>query len=307
MRSVRWLDNAYVSFARPLGCFEGGWGESVEVDLQATEPQVPAIRWRRARVHGALRILDGEMTSPEELLPLESRVARVRWIAPRDTKAPAITVALAAWGDEDFAARMRLFAPAAARGVSALLLENPFYGQRRRVGQSGARLRTVSDFLVMGRATVREAHALLAWARGETDRIGIAGYSMGGQMSAMAGALAPWPISIAAMAPAATPASVFLDGPLRRDVMFRALGDRAEDRLRALLERLSVLSLPRPRDPTRALILGAKRDAIVPPKDVIALGKHWGVSPRWIDEGHVSAIALRPRALAQAIIDAMSR
>lgn len=298
---------------RPLGCFEAGWGEPSELDRPLSgegfgEPTPIAPRWTRKRVHGELCVLDGELESPEERLPLESRTARVRLLAPRAERARALAVCLAAWNDEGFAARQRLLAPAASAGVACLLLENAFYGGRRRVGQRGSRLATVSDFVVMGRATVREAHALVAWARAEGyARTGVAGYSMGGQMAAMSAALAPWPVHVAAMAPAVTPASVFLHGPLRRDVAWRALGEGGERRLERVLTSLSVLGLPPVAAPHLATLVGTRHDAIVPPGDVAAIARHWRVSPRWLDDGHVSAIALRSRALAQAVVDTFAR
>ncbi|MCZ7686678.1 MAG: alpha/beta hydrolase family protein [Sandaracinaceae bacterium] len=310
---MRLLDRLYVRVTRPLGCFEAGWGEPSELDRPLSgegfgEPTPIAPRWTRKRVHGELCVLDGELESPEERLPLESgRRACACSHLERSARAPS-RCASRRGTTRGFAARQRLLAPAASAGVACLLLENAFYGGRRRVGQRGSRLATVSDFVVMGRATVREAHALVAWARAEGyARTGVAGYSMGGQMAAMSAALAPWPVHVAAMAPAVTPASVFLHGPLRRDVAWRALGEGGERRLERVLTSLSVLGLPPVAAPHLATLVGTRHDAIVPPGDVAAIARHWRVSPRWLDDGHVSAIALRSRALAQAVVDTFAR
>lgn len=311
---MRWLDRAYVRLSPSLGCFERGWGDPslLERPLDGhegwSEARAVTPRWTRARVHGELRILDGEIESPEELLPLESQKARVRVLSPRTGRAGALAVALAAWNDEGWEARRRMLGAAVREGVAVVLLENAFYGARRRVGQRGSRVSSVSDFVVMGRATVRESHALLAWARAEGyERVGVVGYSMGGQMAAMSAALAPWPVHVVAMAPAVTPASVFLDGPLRRDVAWAALGEQAVPRLRRVLTSLSVLGLPPVAAPHLATLVGTRHDAIVPPEDAIAIARHWRIAPRWLEDGHVSAIALRPRALAQAVVDTFAR
>lgn len=334
---MRWLDRTYLALSRRLGCFPGGFGDE-RLLAEAFDPEVrpppepPRIAWTRARVHGALRITEGELDSPEEALPLECSRARVCLLEPRegDTRgaraqpeggggaqrsssrgeadAPALAVVLASWGDEGFAMRRRLLAPVVREGVACLLLENPFYGARRPVGQRGACLRTVSDFVAMGRAAVRESHALLAWARARGyGRSGVVGYSMGGQMAAMSAALAPWPVRVVAMAPAVTPASVFLDGPLRRDVAWDALGAGGEARLREVLTSLSVLALPAIAEPAWATLVGTRRDAIVPPEDALAIARHWRTSVRWLDDGHVSAIAFRGHALAQAVVDTFAR
>ncbi len=311
---MRFLDHLYLRLARPLRCFDRGFGDEALLDRPldpaslAVDPIPATLRWTRARAHGAMRILDGEFESPEALLPRESRIARVRMLAPRTGTASALAVALASWNDETFVARERMLAPVAERGIACLLLENPFYGARRRVGQAGARLGSVSDFVLMGRSAVREAHALMAWGRAEGfDRVGVVGYSMGGQMTAMTAALAPWPVHAVAMAPAVTAASVFLDGPLRRDVAEDALGPGGMARLRAVFSSLSVLALPPVKAPELATLVATRHDAIVPPEDAIAIARHWRIAPRWLDDGHVSAIALRSRALAQAIVDTFTR
>lgn len=293
-----------------MGCFEDGWGDasalraSLERAWRDEEPAVPRLTWTRERAHGSLRLRDGVFVSPEPALPIESRRARVRYVLPRHRPPRAFAVAMSAWGDEGFEARRRLVTPAVDAGVAMMILENAFYGSRRRVGQRGARLRNVGDLVTMGRAAIGEARQLLAWGRAQGfERVGVVGYSMGGQMAAMCAALVPWPVRVVSMAPSITPASVFLDGPLRRDLRWDALGPDAPDRLREVFEALSVLSLPAPRDPARARLVGTRADAIVPPGDVGAIARHWGVHPRWLDDGHVSAIILRRRALAQAIID----
>ncbi len=246
--------------------------------------------------------------SPEEALPPECRSARVQLLEPRDGPARGLAVALASWNDETFAARTRILTPAVEAGVACLLLENPFYGGRRRVGQRGTQIGCVSDFVIMGRAVVREAHALMEWAHeAGYARVGVVGYSMGGQMSAMAAALAPRPAHVVAMAPSVTAASVFLDGPLQKDVRWDALGADGRSRLRAILSSLSVLALPPVADPARATLVATRHDAIVPPRDAVAIAEHWRIAPRWLADGHVSAIAFRSHALAQAVIDTFSR
>lgn len=310
---MRWLDLAYLALSRPLGCFAGGFGDESVLERAFDPEPRPApeparIRWRRERVHSVSRTLEGEFDSPEEGLPLECRTARVALVRPRRREPHALAIVFASWTDETFLARRRLFLPAVEQGIACLLLENPYYGARRRVGQRGACLRTVSDIVWMGRAAVRESHALLAWGRAQGyRRVGLVGYSMGGQMAAMSAALSPWPVHVVAMAPAVTAASVFVKGPLRRDVAWNALGEGGEARLGAILSSLSVLALPPVAKPEWATVVGTRRDRIVPPDDALAIARHWGTWVRWLDDGHVSAIALRSHALAQAVVDTFCR
>lgn len=308
---MRWLDTLYVRLAPRARVFELGWGElplvaGLDPSLRAREPDPAAIRWTRARVHGRLAIREGELESPDDSLPVETRLARVLLLSPREGGARGLVVGLAAWGDETFAARRRLLARALDGGLAVLLLENPFYGRRRRVGQTGPRLLYASDFFAMGRATVLEARALLAWARTHYERVGVAGFSMGAQLAGMTAALVPWPVRAVLVASALSPARVFFDGPLRADVARAPLGEGGLERLRDAMERLSLLELPPPHAPALARLVGTRGDAIVPPADTGAIARHWGAPVRWIDDGHVSAVLLRPHAMGQAVLDAFA-
>lgn len=310
---MRWLDEAYVRLRPARGVFEGGWGDEAELargldaSLRDQAPPAVAIRWTRARSHGHARLREGEFRSPDAGLPLESRDARVLLVEPRDGEARGLVVALASWGDEGFGGRRAMLAEATRARIAALILETPFYGARRRVGQEGPRLRYVSDFVTMGRATVLEARALMAWARERYHpRVGVTGYSMGAQMAAMSAVLVPWPARVILGACALSPARVFFDGPLRADVARAPLGPGGRERLRDAMERLSVLDLPPPHDPRLARIVGTRADAIVPPGDSGAIARHWGAPVRWIDDGHVSAILWRGHAIGQAVVDAFA-
>jgi dienelactone hydrolase len=172
-------------------------------------------------------------------------------------------------------------------------------------------VRCVADLALMGLATVLEARGLLRWLRDEgVEHAGVAGYSMGGQLAAMAGASLPWPVALVPMAPAASPAWVFTEGPMSRGVAWDALGepDRSRERLRSTLLKLSVLALPAPRDPARAIVVGTSQDGVVPPAEMEAIAAHWrGAELRWLPAGHVSGVLLQARALRRAVLDAFAR
>ena len=310
---MRWVDLAYARLAPRVRCFEGGWGDralmakGLDRRWRDEVPEPVLIHWGRARTQGNVRYQEGWFESPDPDLPLEAKRARVRWVTPRQSAPRSMAVVLASWGDAGFEERMRLFGTAADAGVGLMILEQPLYGHRQRVGQRGTRLVYASDFVLMGRAAVQEARGLLAWA---TERgiheIGVAGYSMGAQMAGFVGSLIPWPIRVVPVACACSPAAVFFDGPLSRDLRFDALGPGAREGVRDVLESLTLLGLPPPRDPRGVRLVGLASDAICPPGDVSAIARHWGVHPRWIEESHVSAVVRRNPAIAQAVIDAFS-
>ena len=122
----------------------------------------------------------------------------------------------------------------------------------------------------------------------------------------MAGALSGQAVRVACLAPSLTPASVFIEGPLRDAVAWDRLGPNPEPRLYRVLEALSVLALPKIKDPSLVRIVGTRGDLFVRPGDADAIARYWGAHPRWIDDGHVSAIAMRPHALTQALLDAFA-
>ena len=310
---MRWLDYLYLAVTPRSASFVQGWGDQEQIGMALDgswsniEAEPTSVCWTSSRTQGAVRIRDGKFDSSALDLPPESRIGRVRLVEPRYGASRGIVVALPSWGDDDWSTRERIYTPAVQYGLSLLMLENPFYGSRRRVGQIGTGLCTVSDFVLMGRAIMRETLSLLGWAREQGYPVmGIAGYSMGGQLAALTASLSPDPLRIALVAPSALPHTVFVDGPLKADIAWDCLGPDGPPRLRQIMGALSVLSLPPPRESSSAVLLGTRRDAFVQPGDVGAIARHWGTHTRWLDDGHISVITLRARAVAQAVVDAFA-
>jgi len=188
------VDYAYANIVHSLGLTprffqEGGFGDldvvNFHEDLKLFEKWPPAhfdgvhIDWRRRQrgtVEGAAySIFQGSFRTPVagrayDALPEESRVAHVRWIAP-DNPAPGAptSIHLAATGDHGFTRRDHLTIPLVSKGVGSISLESPYYGLRKPVQQQGAKLRHVSDLLLLGRATIEESllllHMLLSWGQ----------------------------------------------------------------------------------------------------------------------------------------------
>ncbi len=68
-------------------------------------------------------------------------------------------------------------------GIGALILENPFYGNRKPADQRRSQLNHVSDLLVMGLALIFECITLIGWLEGEgLGPVGLTGISMGGHV-----------------------------------------------------------------------------------------------------------------------------
>ncbi len=288
--------------------FADGWGdERLVALLGASVPDEPApvepVVGEPRRV-GDLLFADGSFPSPCPELPGPSRVARFVQVTPTDGSNRAV-VLLAAWGEHGYLRRLSLARRLAAGGVSSIVLENPFYGSRRP--HPDPVIRSVADFALMGWAAVAEARSLMAWLsqRGE---VGVAGFSMGGNTAALAGASMPIPVAIAPLAPSPSPGPVWMEGVISRSVTWSALGADGRRRLAGALGSASVLSIAARPHTGHAVLVGAAADGYVPRQATLALHAHWpGSELRWVEAGHGTLIWRHKAALARAILDSLAR
>lgn len=318
--TVHWLDRVFYLFLTRQPFFAGGWGDEAvirDIPLEGARerPAAPVeIAWGPERREWGGLLREGSFESPEPRLPPVARRARVRMLRPAGGEPRAACLHLASSGDEGFGMRLRFAAPLLQQGIAALVLENPYYGERRPTGQPGPALRTVSDMVLMATAAVRESRSLLAWLEGRGQRrLGVCGYSMGGQMSALVAATWPRPMALAALAPSDSPASVFTEGLLkthpRWDALRRPDGseDRARAELRQLFLRYAVSALAPPVEPRAAVVVANREDGVVPPSDAERIARRWGCELRWLPGGHVSAVLLEQPAMRRALADAFAR
>jgi pimeloyl-ACP methyl ester carboxylesterase len=296
-----------------LRIFQEGWGDQGLIDelVIPAHPDPPAaieIDWLPPEVDDGLTVRDGVFASPGAFLPAHAATAHVRQVIPR-RPTNRMCVLLAAWNDHGYDTRTKLAARLAERGIAAAMLENPFYGHRRPRPEADQPIRTVGDFAVMGRSAVSEGRALLAHFAADYQ-VGVSGYSMGGNVSALVGALMEFPVAIAALAASHSPGPVYLDGVLVNGIDWEALGGRqtAEPRLRQVLTGASVLRIePRPHTAS-AVIVGAKSDGYVPLQATLDLHEHWpGSELRLIRGGHATLIWFRKDVLVDAIVDSFDR
>jgi hypothetical protein len=295
-----------------LRVFPDGWGDHTWVDaigdtrLLAADPPPLEISWTATRHSNGCAVTDGTFPAPTDLPPA-SRSGAVRIILP-DAGTERLCLLVAAWNDHGYSTRGKLATELVDRGVGSLILENPYYGTRRVTAEGRPAVPTVADFARMGLGAVTEGRALLAHFR-TTYRLGVSGYSMGGNISALIGAAAGFPVAIAPLAASHSPGPVFLDGVISNGVRWGALGGRdQEPRLRAALSSVSVLHLPAP-DWTRSAVLVAGRsDGFVPRSATEALHAHWpGSALRLCRGGHATLLWRRRDELADAIVDSFER
>jgi len=119
-----------------------------------------------------------------------------------------IAIILAGTGEQGFDRRRQLVSlPLARSNIASLILESPFYGSRRPVGQIASKLRTLTELPLLGRMTIEETRSITKWLRERkgvsldkstlqcaSDKHGavvLAGVSMGGLHAAMSASLLP--------------------------------------------------------------------------------------------------------------------
>jgi pimeloyl-ACP methyl ester carboxylesterase len=139
--------------------------------------------------------------------------------------------------------------------------------------------------------------------------MGVSGYSMGGNISALIGAAAGFPVAMAPLAASHSPGPVFLDGVISHGIQWDALGGRdQEPLLREALSSVSVLGLPAPPWSGAAVLVAGRSDGFIPRTAIERLHRHWpGSELRWRRGGHATLLWRQRPVLAGAIADSFER
>jgi len=238
------------------------------------------------------------------------RIARARWITSPEEPS-RIMILHPGWNDEDYTTRTRIARLLLAEGIATLMPVQPFYGDRRRSTDLSTPITTVSDFCVMGRASVMEGRSL---ARALHDRgysVGVGGYSMGGNIGGFVAATSEVPLAPTPIAASYSPGPAFKNGLLRRTVAWEAFGgDDPETvaELGRIIDAASILSFPAPPHTAAAVLLAATKDGFVPNATTLALHRHWpGSKMDWVTAGHGSLMWRHRDRMAQAIVESFDR
>ena len=296
--------------------FRDGWGDPDVLDWYASivkePPEISPIDLIAGETHHVEGLLETDLTfeSPALHLPEASHPGRARMISP-DPRPDRICLLMAAWNEHGYGARSKLAHLLAAGGIATVMIENPFYGDRRTDPSDDRPLATVSDFAIMGRAAVVEGVTLLSHFHREGYTPGVSGYSMGGNIAAFIGALVEFPTAIAAIAASHSPAPPFLHGVMRGSIAWDALGGddpATEQRLRAFFESATVLDHEPAPHTAAAVLVGGTIDGFVPTSAVQALHRHWpGSRVEWVRSGHATLLWRHKERMAEAVIDSFQR
>lgn len=208
----------------------------------------------------------------------------------------------------DFALSRYMAARLADRGVSALFVKLPYYGERRGNDASRRFLSTDLERSVnamrQGVCDVRRAAAWLACRpESDGDRLGVTGISLGGIVSSIAAAVDPQIKNAAILLAGGGLGEILWEMPeaSKYRKMWEASGRTKAD-LMALTAPLDPLTFAKGLRGKRVLMMAGRVDEVIPPEAATALWNEAGKPPIvWLDCGHYSAAGFLLPAIRETV------
>ncbi|KAK6038474.1 hypothetical protein COOONC_24024 [Cooperia oncophora] len=143
-----------------------------------------------------------------------------------------VCIHLAGTGDHSYVRRELGFVNGLLEeGIGSILLQNPFYADRKPPSQFRSSLESVSDLFVMGAALISECTFLRSWAQSEGyGPMALSGVSMGGFMASLAATNTRTPVAVVPCLSWTTARPAFTEGALRQAIKYEHLQQQLEDR-----------------------------------------------------------------------------
>ncbi len=199
----------------------------------------------------------------------------------------------------------------ADRGVAALFLKLPYYGERRPAGSGPNEKKFISTDIErtilsmrQGICDVRRATCWLS-SRPEIDskRLGVSGISLGGIVSSVAAAVDPSIAEGAFLLAGGDLSRILWEMP--EGAAYRALwirSGRTLSDLKVLTDPFDPLTYASRLAKKRVFMIAGKVDEVIPPASARALWDAAGrPSIRWYDCGHYSAVGFLLPALRETV------
>jgi hypothetical protein len=249
--------------------------------------------------------------SPIETPDVENNVVHAEYFAPVGfgLKRPGVIV-LHILG-ADFPLSRYMAARLADRGVAALFVKLPYYGERRPAGEAHRAKRFLSadiersiSSMRQGVCDVRRAAVWLA-ARKDVDpgRIGVSGISLGGIVSSLVAAVDPSIHEGAFLLAGGDLATILWEMP--EGAAYRKLwieAGRTKEDLKALTAPFDPLTYAAGLKGKRLMMIAGKVDEVVPPGSTLLLWEAAGrPAIRWCDCGHYSAVGYLLPGIRQTV------
>lgn len=194
-----------------------------------------------------------------------------------------------------------------ARGLHAARLDLPFHLHRRLPGRGpgdGFFSTDLEHTRAVVRQSVEDAAAVVAWARREvTPHVAVLGFSLGGLVAALLGALVPLD-GVVSVTPPADLAETLVDrAPMRVRRRAGLVGGsggpwgpglaEARAAVSAALAPVTPALLVPVTDPSRVTLVAAENDLIVGSRAVLDLATAWGTDLWVYRQGHVTVMWAR--------------
>jgi hypothetical protein len=241
----------------PGGFFADGWGDlKLASELPGIIAAMPEelcdsstidLHLQDTISYDGVAIQQGRFESPLSLfLPTESKQVHFEVVLPPSCKSPPpMVVVLPSTGEHGFSRQRTCLSIPLAKNhsIGSVILEGPFYGQRRPASQRGSKLRTVADLINLSRATIAESRVLLDWLKQrDFGPLALCGASMGGLHSMMTASVVPFTVGAVSWVGPPGPGPVFTHGLMSSSVNWQSLS--APGDLSCLLRSLPTHSLP---------------------------------------------------------------
>jgi dienelactone hydrolase len=210
----------------------------------------------------------------------------------------------------DFALSRYLAARLADRGVAALFVKLPYYGERRPAGAPKRFLSADIDRSILAmRQAVCDVRRAAAWLAGRPEldpaRLGVAGVSLGGIVSSVAAAVEPTLNRGAFLLAGGGLDRILWEMPERDAIRSKELwiaSGRTRADLKALTEPFDPLTHAHRLVGKRIMMIAGNVDEVIPPDSARALWSAAGRPPiRWYDCGHYSAVAYLLPAVRETV------
>lgn len=304
-----------------VALFHKGWGNQAALDaiderwsLPGFAP-VPRITWNARDDARVGFVVAGWMESSvyADQLPEESRRVSVMLIRPRtEVEGERRGVVLAPTSREaGFRRRWAWAKKLLSQGLAVMMVDNPFMGDRRPVGQVGGVLSHFADFPLTCAASAEECRSAVSWMLANGwDQVCVSGVSQGG-FAAIVAALRSDTSRVlgVGVVPPHSAEPVIEEGVPGRmcawDVLAEQCGglQAAKRRMKPIFDRTRIDQLDLAGTAPRIVVVGARRDRYVPTASVQNIVEHLGerCKAEWTAGGHVSAI-LERRVYTDAIV-----
>ncbi|KAL6731551.1 hypothetical protein Aduo_002403 [Ancylostoma duodenale] len=190
----------------------------------------------KEQVTRGIRMIQGRFRSPHAMVYPNQMPGCLQWARWRAylpaMQRKGVCIHLAGTGDHSYIRRELGFARGLLEdGIGSILLQNPFYGERKPPSQFRSSLENVSDLFVMGAALISECNYLIDWAKSEGyGPMALSGVSMGGFMASLAASNVCEPVVVVPCMSWTTAGPAFTEGALRQAINYERLQQEVEDK-----------------------------------------------------------------------------